>query len=55
MFGVLPDKCRVDFLKINTSYEILEVELIDPDLFFRYISDATREKVTSMIYKSFIK
>lgn len=53
-FGVLPNICRVDFLKLNTGYEILEVELIDPDLFFRYIPNTMREKATSMIYKSFI-
>lgn len=54
-FSALPNICRVDFLKLNTGYEILEVELIDPDLFFRYIPDAMRKKATSMIYKSFIK
>lgn len=54
-FGVFPNICRVDFLKIDTGYEILEVELIDPDLFFRYIPDSMREKATSMIYKSFVK
>jgi len=54
-FGVLPNICRVDFLKLNTGYEILEVELIDPDLFFRYIPDGMRDKAISMIYKSFIK
>lgn len=53
-FGILPNICRVDFLKPNTDYEILEVELIDPDLFFRYIPYSMRNKVTSMIYKSFI-
>lgn len=53
-FGVLPNICRVDFLKFKTGYEILEVELIDPDLFFRYIPQSLKSKVTSMIYKSFI-
>ena len=53
-FGVFPNICRVDFLKLNVGYEILEVELIDPDLFFRYIPDVMREKATSMIYKSFV-
>lgn len=54
-FGVFPNICRVDFLKINRGYEILEVELIDPDLFFRYIPEGMKEKATSMIYKSFVK
>lgn len=53
-FGVLPNICRADFLKFNNGYEILEVELIDPDLFFRYIPYSMRDKVISMIYKSFI-
>ncbi|MFH2029473.1 MAG: hypothetical protein ABIJ40_02460 [Bacteroidota bacterium] len=53
-FGVLPNICRVDFLKLNTGYEILEVELIDPDLFFRHIPHGMRDKAISMIYKSFI-
>jgi hypothetical protein len=53
-FGVFPNICRVDFLKPNTGYEILEVELIDPDLFFRCIPYGMREKAISMIYKSFI-
>ncbi len=50
-FGVLPNICRVDFLKINIGYEILEVELIDPDLFFRYIPVSMKKKATSIIYK----
>ena len=53
-FGVLPNICRVDFLKLNTGYEILEVELIDPDLFFRCIPYGLRDRAISMIYKSFI-
>ena len=54
-FGIFPNICRVDFLKHNIDYELLEVELIDPDLFFRYIPDSMKEKVTFMIYKSFVK
>lgn len=54
-FGALPSICRVDFLKFNTGYEILEVELIDPDLFFRYIPDGLKDKAISMIYKTFLK
>jgi len=54
-FGTFPNICRVDFLKIsNIGYEISEVEVIDPDLFFRHIPGRMREKVTSMIYKTFI-
>ena len=50
-FGVLPSICRVDFLKNNSGYEILEIELIDPDLFFRYISVSMREKTISTLLK----
>jgi len=52
-FGASPNICRVDFLKADTGYEILEVELIDPDLFFRFIPEFMRKKVTSMLYESF--
>jgi hypothetical protein len=48
-FGVVPKICRVDFLKNINNYEILEVELIDPDLYFRYAPMNIREKVTSML------
>jgi hypothetical protein len=51
-FGVLPNICRVDFLKFNTSYEILEIELIDPDLFFKYIPENIKKKVVSSLCKS---
>ncbi len=51
-FGRLPNICRVDFLKRNPSYEILEVELIDPDLFFRYIPESMKNKTAAMLYKS---
>ena len=50
-FGSYPNICRIDFLKLDTNYEILEVELIDPDLFFRCIPDGLREKATLMINK----
>lgn len=36
-FNSLPKICRVDFVKNNSDYEIIEIELIDPDLFFRFI------------------
>lgn len=47
-FGTYPSICRVDFLKDHSDYEILEVELIDPDLFFRHIPDAIRKDAISM-------
>ena len=50
-FGVLPNICRVDFLKSNSSYEILEIELIDPDLFFRHIPVSMQEKTISILLK----
>ena len=52
-FGAFPNICRVDFIKVDGGYEILEVELIDPDLFFRYIPESMRKKVTSMLFESF--
>lgn len=36
-FSSVPKICRVDFVKNKSEFEILEVELIDPDLFFRII------------------
>jgi hypothetical protein len=48
-FGGLPVVCRVDFLKNNSTYEILEVELIDPDLFFRYIPQNVKETAVSSL------
>jgi hypothetical protein len=53
-FGTLPNICRVDFLKVDTGYEILEVELIDPDLFFRFIPENMKKKVISTLCKSLI-
>lgn len=52
-FGVLPNICRVDFIKFGGVYEILEVELIDPDLFFRYIPENIKKKIISILCKSF--
>ena len=52
-FGVLPTISRVDFLKANVGYEILEVELIDPDLYFRCIPESVKKMAVSMFYKSF--
>lgn len=50
-FKILPNICRVDFIKNDNSYEILEVELIDPDLFFRNIPEKIKEKVFSAFNK----
>jgi hypothetical protein len=36
-FKSLPKICRVDFVKNDQNYELIEVELIDPDLYFRYL------------------
>lgn len=36
-FKSLPKICRIDFVKSDLDYEIMEIELIDPDLFFRFI------------------
>jgi hypothetical protein len=36
-FAFLPKICRVDFVKNRRDYELMEIELIDPDLFFRIL------------------
>jgi len=36
-FKSLPKICRVDFIKNGQNFELIEVELIDPDLYFRYL------------------
>lgn len=38
-FKSLPKICRVDFVKHALDHEFMEIELIDPDLFFRYIPE----------------
>jgi len=43
-FKSLPKICRVDFVKHGLDYELMEIELIDPDLFFRYIPDKILNK-----------
>lgn len=53
-FGILPSICRVDFLKTGTGCEILEVELIDPDLFLRFIPEDMKKKVVSTLCLSLI-
>jgi hypothetical protein len=54
-FGLVPNICRVDFLKANVGYEILEVELIDPDLYFRYIPESVKKRAVSLLCKAFHK
>ena len=36
-YNIPPKLCRIDFVKNDIIFEIMEVELIDPDLFFRHI------------------
>ncbi len=43
-FECLPKICRIDFVKHNQIYEIMEIELIDPDLFFRNLPEDILEK-----------
>ena len=47
-FNSLPKIYRVDFVKNNSYYEIMEIELIDPDLFFRFIPK-------KMLYKCLVE
>ncbi len=50
-FSTLPDICRIDFLKKNDKYEVLEIELIDPDLYLKNIDINMQEKVLSTFSK----
>lgn len=43
-FKSLPKICRVDFVKNDSDYELMEIELIDPDLFFRFIPEKVLHK-----------
>lgn len=43
-FKSLPKICRVDFVKHNLDYELMEIELIDPDLFFRFLPEEILHK-----------
>ncbi len=43
-FKSLPKICRVDFVKHDLKYELLEIELIDPDLFFRFLPERVLHK-----------
>lgn len=43
---------RIDFIFDNSSYKIMEVELVDPNLFIETISDT---KLKDEVYKSFVK
>jgi hypothetical protein len=43
-FTSLPKICRIDFVKHGLDYELMEIELIDPDLFFRYIPENVLNK-----------
>ncbi len=38
-FKSLPRICRVDFVKHGLDYELMEIELIDPDLFFKHLPE----------------
>lgn len=33
----MPSLCRIDFVQNLDLYEIMEIELIDPDLFLKYL------------------
>lgn len=36
-FKALPKICRIDFVKNGRNFELIEAELIDPDLYFRHL------------------
>ncbi len=48
-FKSLPKICRIDFVKSESDYELMEVELIDPDLFFRNLPEDILEKCLAEI------
>ncbi len=54
-FEATPDICRIDFLKNGSRYEILEVELIDPDLYFRRIPEKMKERAVEVLCRRFLK
>lgn len=47
-FKSVPDICRIDFLKHKDTYEILEIELIDPDLYLKHLELDLREEALSV-------
>ena len=49
-FGSVPEICRVDFVENNVIYEILEIELIDPDLYIKHLGSELKQKVLSASY-----
>ncbi len=49
----LPAICRIDFLEVGTEYEVLEVELIDPDLFLRHVPEDIRHTTLTIISQFF--
>lgn len=54
-FKSSPNICRIDFIKTKDSFKLLEVELIDPDLFFRKIPENIKQKTFSLLEKSIKK
>lgn len=49
-FGSFPLTSRIDFVKNESMYELMEIELIDPDLFFKYVPQNILEKSLSELY-----
>lgn len=45
IFQQIPVIMRLDFIKIRDNYKLLELELIDPDLFLKYVPLNIRNKV----------
>ena len=43
-FKTLPKICRIDFVKNGQNFELIEVELIDPDLYFRHLPNELLEQ-----------
>ena len=43
---------RIDFILDNNCYKVMEVELVDPNLFIETINDS---KLKDEVYKSFVK
>lgn len=49
-FGLVPDICRLDFVEYQDEYEILEIELIDPDLYIKHLDQDLRKETLSVFY-----
>jgi hypothetical protein len=48
-FKSLPNICRIDFVEIENDFEIMEIEMIDPDLFFKLLPQQELRKSLGLL------